>query len=242
MAPPSGAMGDRFTSLFIAMVKSVQDFYITKILTRFFDWLFIERFEGAEHMPPKGPFVLASNHVSFPDAWLYGNHFSIHRKDQLWFLSRDDVWWGRWWSQRIIPRIGGIIIDWRNPAAILEYAYTEVLKKGWVVGVFPEASRNPDPHTLCLGKTGAVRLALQYNVPLIPAGYFGPNIKTLWDTIREYIFKRNRGRIIIGKEIDLSKYRNKPITKELLHQATDDLMIAIGKLCDKRPRLHKKRK
>jgi len=151
--------------------------------------------------------------------------------------GRDDFWLGEKWSNFIGPRLAGIIVDWRNPSKALKKAH-EVLSSGGIVGIFPEGTRNPDQQALCLGKTGVARLALSTKAPVVPVGYFGPKIATTFDVIKNFIFKRNLARIEFGKPLDFSEYYGKTIDRKLLYKVTDKIMIEIGALCDKRPRLH----
>ncbi|MBU2575657.1 1-acyl-sn-glycerol-3-phosphate acyltransferase [Patescibacteria group bacterium] len=198
--------------------------------------VFLGKVEGIENLP-KPPFILALNHVSIPDAWLVTNLMISRFKIPAWIIGRDDFWLGKIWSNFIGPRLGGIIIDWREPHKALERAHEILLKKG-IVGIFPEGTRNSDPRALCLGKTGAARLALSAKVPVVCVGYFGPKIATTFEAIKNFVFKRNLARIVFGKPLDFSEYYGKTIDRELLYEATDKIMVQIGALCGKRPRLH----
>jgi len=199
--------------------------------------IFLGKVEGIENLP-EPPFIIASNHVSIPDGWLISNLIISRFKIPAWFFARDDFWIGTRWANFIGPRIGGIIIDWRKPYKSLEIAHEILFKKG-IIGIFPEGTRNPDAKALCLGKTGAARLALSAKVPVVPVGYFGPKIVTTFDVIKNFIFKRSITKIIFGKPIDFSDYYGKTIDYKLLYKATNNIMIEIGALCNKRPRLHK---
>jgi len=221
------------------MYKSIQKTLLPRIAAPLVDWFYLDAIEGQEQLPRTGPFILAGNHVSVPDAWLLMNFFVRHRAEELWFISRDDIWWGRRWTKLVVPSFGSLLVDWRKPSAVLEQALG-VLRKKWVVGIFPEATRNTDPDVLCLGKTGAVRLALASGAPIVPFGYVGPTIATPWDVVREFGLRRNCSRIVFGKPIDYSAYQEKNITRELLYDLTDGLMTRIGKLCAKQPRLHRR--
>ncbi|OIO48278.1 MAG: hypothetical protein AUJ34_03460 [Parcubacteria group bacterium CG1_02_41_12] len=198
--------------------------------------LFLDSIFGQENLP-EPPFILAVNHVSIPDGWLISNFMMDCFDMPAWTIGRDDFWIGKRWSNFIGPRLGGIVIDWRCPAKALERAREVLLKKG-IIQIFPEGTRNPDKRALCLGKTGVARLALSARVPVVPVGYFGPRVATTFDGIKNFVFKRNLARIVFGKALDFSEYYGKTIDRDLLYEVTDKIMIEIGKLCDKRPRLH----
>jgi len=198
---------------------------------------FLKSAHGLDSVPARGPLILASNHISVPDEWVLAALVYRKIRKPVWYIARDDYWWGTWWTGPIKNALATLLIDWRNPSAVLRDAEA-VLRQGGVVGIYPEGTRNTDARALALGKTGAARLALATGAPVMPVGYIGPSIATVWDIIREFAFKRNAATLSFGREVDLSQYRGKPITRDLLYRATDDIMSAIGDLCGKRSRLH----
>lgn len=199
--------------------------------------IFLDRAEGLENIPRAGPYIIVANHVSVPDEWLVGNIILQKGNPKLWFIGRDDFWSAKWWSKLTARFLGVLLIDWRRPAAVLEPALAILRNKG-IVATFPEGVRNFDTRALVLGKTGTVRLALSARCPIIPVGYRGPNIVTTWDVIKHFFLARHTATIIFGQPIDFSGYYEVPITRQLLYELTDKMMIEIGKLCGRRPRLH----
>lgn len=199
--------------------------------------LLLARAEGLDNIPARGPFIFAGNHVSIPDQWLLGSLSYLKNRVPVWFIARDDYWWGTWWTRPMRNALATLLIDWRAPARVLSDAEA-VLRRREAVAVYPEGTRNTDLRVLGLGKTGAARLALATGAPVIPVGYQGPSVSTVWDAIREFFIKRNRATIRFGRPVDLAAYRTLPVTRELLYEVTDRIMVAIGKLCGKQPRLH----
>ncbi len=198
--------------------------------------LFLKKLSGLDQVPRSGPYIIASNHISVPDQWLIANQIVGRDHRLVSYLARDDFWFTRSWSRLMARLFSALPIDWRVPSAVLDEAKT-VLKDGGVIGIFIEGTRNFDPESLVLGKTGAVRLALAAHCPIVPVGYIGPEIVTLLIGSKNLI-KRNLASIHFGKPLDFSSYYNQPITRELLYSLTDEVMIEIGKLCNKKPRLH----
>jgi 1-acyl-sn-glycerol-3-phosphate acyltransferase len=80
------------------------------------------------------------------------------------------------------------------------------------------------------GKSGAVRMALEQNIPLYPAAHWGTQhwMGRYAKTIR--FFPRTTIDAVVGEPFDLSAYRGKPLTKELLQEATTALMHEIAAL------------
>jgi 1-acyl-sn-glycerol-3-phosphate acyltransferase len=219
------------------MKPSIQSSWFTHATKGMVNKFFLKEAQGLEHVPGSGPFILAANHISVPDSWVLGLALIKRYNREVRFISHDDIWWGKWFTSKVSPTLGLLLVDWRSPSNVLKEA-KKVLENNWVVGIHPEGVRNQDTFALCLGKTGVARLALETGVLVVPAGYFGPPIATLWDVVREFVFKRNRSKIIFGKPMDFSGYKERPITKELLYRVTDMVMIEIGKLANKKPRLH----
>ncbi len=201
--------------------------------------IFLGRVESANNIPARGPVILAANHVSFPDGWLIANIALARRGASPWFIGRDDYWVSARWTRFAMSRLTALFIDWRNPGAVLEEA-RDVLGRGGAIGVFPEGTRNMNAEALVLGKTGAARLALATGAPVIPIGYRGPSVTTTWEGFKHFLFKRNTAVITIGKPMRFGPNPNpaREVTREALYEATDKIMIEIGKLCGKRARLH----
>lgn len=122
------------------------------------------RIEGP---PPVGPCVLVANHTSFLDPLLLGSA----QPSRIVYLMTEVVWrspalgWFYRWSKAIPLSTRG---QNREPLR----AARAVLAQGRIVGVFPEAGLSRDGQ-LMLGSPGAVSLALQAEVPIVPVGIVG---------------------------------------------------------------------
>lgn len=116
---------------------------------------------------PLGPCVLVANHTSFLDPMLIG----AAQPRRIVYLMTEVVWrspalgWFYRWNRAVPLRPRG-----GNRDALR--AAREVLSQGRIVGVFPEGGLSRDGR-LMLGSPGAVSLALQAGVPIVPAGIEG---------------------------------------------------------------------
>ncbi len=123
--------------------------------------------EGVENLPAAGPVMLASNHVTNFD--VFALQFGLPRplfymaKAELFRLLPLDVS-VRWLGGFPVIRGGGDQWALRHARRLLEH--------GQVVVMFPEGTRNKG-RGLRRGKTGAARLALSCECPVVPLALDG---------------------------------------------------------------------
>jgi 1-acyl-sn-glycerol-3-phosphate acyltransferase len=122
---------------------------------------------GAQHIPPRGPVVLASNHVGFLDFTLVG---LAARPRRPRFLARHEVF-DHWASGRFMHGMRHVPVDRAAPVAAY-LAARRLLSEGEAIGVFPEAgiSQAYDVRALM---PGAVALAAATGAPLVPLAIWG---------------------------------------------------------------------
>ena len=145
-----------------------------RVVNRIFAALFVVmgyRFDvrGAEHIPARGPGVIAGNHIGFLDFTFIG--YAARRRDRrVRFMAKRSVfelpvagWLMRQMRHIPVDRRTG----WR--------AYREGLQRldeGELVGVFPEATISRS-WLLKPFKRGAAGFAVSRQVPLVPAVVWG---------------------------------------------------------------------
>jgi 1-acyl-sn-glycerol-3-phosphate acyltransferase len=127
------------------------------------------RVEGQEHVPGRGPVILASNHQSFIDSVFLP--LCVHRRVTFvakaeYFESRKTAWFFRSVGMIPLKREGG------SASMRALAAAREVLMGGGVLGIYPEGTRSPDGR-LYRGHTGVARLAVQCGVPVVPVAQLG---------------------------------------------------------------------
>jgi 1-acyl-sn-glycerol-3-phosphate acyltransferase len=195
-------------------------YWILKVaLTPLMHVVFRVRVEGRDHVPRKGPVILASNHHSFIDSVFLP--LVVHRRVTFvakaeYFESRKTAWFFRAVGMIPLKRDGGSASE----RALL--AAREVLEAGGVLGIYPEGTRSPDGR-LYKGHTGAARLARETGAPIVPVAQFGT---ARVQPIGAKFPKLMRGvRVVMGA----------PVTWETsagtdLRGFTDELMVAIAGL------------
>ncbi|MEP6742284.1 MAG: lysophospholipid acyltransferase family protein [bacterium] len=127
-------------------------------------------FQGVENIPDDTGLIVAANHQSYGDPfWL-----ALPIKRPIRFLA-----WSEAFSWPIVGKGIGFLGAWplqiegSDPAAIRRSL--NWLRDGGVVVIFPEGSRGlPDGSMIHL-KGGAVRMALDSGVPILPVTIRGAN-------------------------------------------------------------------
>jgi 1-acyl-sn-glycerol-3-phosphate acyltransferase len=173
------------------------------------------RVRGAENLPAGG-FVLAANHDSNFDPWPLG--IGLFPRRYLRFMGKSELFWTP--LKQFITAVGAFPVrrGERDMAAIETAA--ELCREGHVVVMFPEGTRRkkgmrkryqPKSHT------GAARIALAADVPLVPAGIVG--------TAR--LAGLAQLRVRYGPPIPLDDLAGR---EDAPRVATERLMAAIGEL------------
>ncbi|MGI9824008.1 lysophospholipid acyltransferase family protein [Agromyces sp. Marseille-Q5079] len=188
------------------------------------------RFHHPERMPQTGAFVLAPNHYSEIDpvvmgvvSWKLGRAPRFMAKASL-FKNPVLGWLLRTSGQIPVERAGS-----KSHAALR--AAEELVEKGRMVVVYPEGSLTRDPDLWPMrGKTGAVRIALERGIPIVPAAHWGTQELMGRYGKKLSLFPRKTIDVIIGEPLDLSAYRDRPLDQASLLKATAELMDAIAAL------------
>ncbi len=216
---------------------------------RFFAAVLIPIFElmvkfviiDGEKVPTSGAFVLSPNHLTNIDpiiigrvVWKLGRAPRYLAKASLFrvfFLG----WLLRKSGQVPVERTGAV--RGSDPLAAGEL----IARNGLAVIVYPEGSLTRDPEFWPMrGKFGAVRMALEVGVPLIPVAHWGDQVILPPYGGGFHPFPRKTVTVKFGDPIDLSRYAGKPVDTKTLLEATGLLMQAItellGELRDETPR------
>ena len=188
--------------------------------------LWIKKVTGTEHIPKDKAFILAPNHSSYIEHLMLGSIILEHLNKRFYALAKKEhfdnfleVAWHRY--------IRAIPLDRSKGDDTLRIA-VDHLKQGKIIMIYPEGTRTLTGK-IQQGKTGAVRLAIWAQVPVVPCG-----IKGTFDILPKgkTIPRLKRATIHFGKPITFEKYYGKPMTKTLLREGTTTLMKEIARLSD----------
>jgi 1-acyl-sn-glycerol-3-phosphate acyltransferase len=125
---------------------------------------------GAQHLPDKGGAVIAMTHFGYLEFALVEWALWLHNRRRIRFMAKKSVF-----QKRVVGsfmrNMKHIPVDMKAGASAYAAAVT-ALKSGELIGVFPEAGVSAS-FTIRNFKTGAVRLAAEAGVPLIPLALWG---------------------------------------------------------------------
>jgi len=191
------------------------------------------RLTRTENLPEKGAFVLAPNHYSEIDPLVIAVAlWDLGRAPR--FLAKASLW--------KVPVVGAALKatgqipverSGMNRGAIPLESANALVRDERAVIVYPEGSLTRDPAMWPMrGKVGAVRLALEQDIPLIPAAHWGTHGLMPRYVKRLKLFPRARITVTFGEPVDLSQFRGKPLDSALLNAATEVLMQSITELLE----------
>ncbi|KQY98854.1 1-acyl-sn-glycerol-3-phosphate acyltransferase [Microbacterium sp. MEC084] len=189
---------------------------------------------GAEHIPPTGAAILASNHLSVSDSIF----LPLMIERPMTFLAKAEYFTGRglkgWATKWFMKGTGQIPID-RSGGSASEAALNtalQVLGRGDLLGIYPEGTRSPDG-ILYRGRTGIARMALEAKVPVIPVVMVDTDtMMPIGTTIPRVV----RVGVVIGEPLDFSRYEGMENDRYILRSVTDEIMVAIQRLGQQRYR------
>lgn len=184
---------------------------------------------GNENLPKSGGFVIAVNHLSYVDPFTL-SHWQVDNGICPRLLVKDTLFAlpvaGRMLRMvRQIPVYRGT----KDAAKALDAA-VEAVRDGGIITIYPEGTMTRDPAAWPMsGRSGAVRIAHQAGVPLIPVAQWGPQ-DILWPYRKGFHwFPRKTMYINVGEPIDLSELGSEP-TEAQFAAATERLMDRITEL------------
>ena len=180
--------------------------------------LFRHRARGVENVPPSGGLVLAANHWSNFDPWPLAMPFFPRRFFR--FMAKAELFWfPLGW---IVAAVGAFKVRRGEQDEEAIATAIELAREGSVVVMFPEGTRRQKglrKRREVRWRSGAARIALRADVPLVPAGISGT----------ERLARLGPLRVAYGPPIDTRDLVALP-ESDAARIATDRLRDAIAEL------------
>jgi 1-acyl-sn-glycerol-3-phosphate acyltransferase len=167
--------------------------------------------------PEHGGAVIVSNHNSHLDPFFVGG--AVY-KPIRWMSKRENFKTPL--VTTLFKNLGAFELDRDNPDEGFETA-RELLKDGAYIGVFPEGTRSEDG-TVQEFRTGAIRLALEMGVPIIPCAVIGSR-----DALPKgkLVMKPTKVTCRRGEPIYYGDYYGKEVSYPKIRKLTDELQQVI---------------
>ena len=183
--------------------------------------------QGRSQIDRASGLLLVVNHISNYDFLVIADYVNSTGRP-VRFLAKESVF--------RLPILGPMIrgaeqipvkrasTDARNALS----AAVEAVEAGECVVVYPEGTLTKDPDGWpMLGKTGAARIALATDVPVIPVGQWGAADVLPRGSRRPRFWPRRTVHVSAGEPIDLSAVRGREVDVRLLREVTEIFMTSI---------------
>ncbi|MEM7326645.1 MAG: lysophospholipid acyltransferase family protein [Actinomycetota bacterium] len=179
--------------------------------------------EGVENVPTGGPAIITPNHLSFCDSVFVPA--SLPRR--VWAIGKGE-YMDDWKTKHLFPALGMIPVDRSggDAAQVALDTAARVLGGGHLFMIYPEGTRSRSGN-LHKGRTGAARLSVRCDAPIIPVGHVGTLEIQPPD---QFMMKLNLPCTVrFGKPMRPEDYGD-PDDPRLLRVFTDAVMFEVGKL------------
>ena len=184
--------------------------------------------EGLEHIPAEGGAILAGNHLAVADSFLV----PLVLPRRVTYLAKREYFTQTglvgWVKKTFFTGVGQVPVDRDSGSAAQAALDTAVrlLRKGTLLGIYPEGTRSPDGR-LYKGKTGVARMALEADVPVIPVAMIGTD---KLNPIGSRMWHPHKVHIRIGQPLDFSRYAGMEGDRFIERSMTDEIMYTLMEL------------
>lgn len=179
---------------------------------------------GLEHVPPQGPFIAVTNHISHVDPPLLFIEMPFYSNVMVADKYKNHIF------RPIIDLAGPIFI---NRGAVDRTSLNQslaVLQDGGIIAIAIEGTRSRDGQ-LTPGKDGVAYLAKKANVPILPIALYGT------ENVFPAMLRLRRAHVYVafGQPLHFPPGR---VRSTELRQYTDQIMVAIAALLPAQYRGH----
>jgi 1-acyl-sn-glycerol-3-phosphate acyltransferase len=127
---------------------------------------------GANNIPKSGNAVIASNHMSHLDGIIINSITAFHTRRKINFLAAEDVYNKNFLFRFLCNLANCIPVKRATSDRVALLKVIKLLKKGNLVGLFPEGQRSRDGK-IGEAKLGVAIMALKSGAPIIPLAISG---------------------------------------------------------------------
>jgi glycerol-3-phosphate dehydrogenase (NAD(P)+) len=141
---------------------------IVRVTFQTFFWIYFRMSRiGREHIPARGPVIVAANHRSFLDPFV----IATMARRPMYYVAKKEVFSNRLLGW-ILNALGAFPVDRGAGDQDMIDTAKAILARGDIVLIFPEGTRTR-PGSLGRPKRGVGRLALETGAPVVPVAVIG---------------------------------------------------------------------
>jgi len=196
--------------------------YIHTVIVWALIWPFVKKIQGLENIPRNGGFILAMNHQSYVDGLVMFSILKLKFKRYVHFIAKKELYKNRFLRYFYHNFLKCIKVNGTVEKAV------KLLKKGKVLGIFPEGGIAGDGK-VHEARKGVAVIAHESKVPIIPVGLktydFLPHARKI-PTFKRCIEVR------VGAPMVLEEFNTKKLTDGSFRTITNNVMIEIQRLLD----------
>jgi glycerol-3-phosphate dehydrogenase (NAD(P)+) len=168
-----------------------------RVTFQLFFWVYFRMQRiGREHVPKKGPVIIAANHRSFLDPFV----IACMARRPMYYVAKEETFrypvinW-------LLAALGAFPVKRGASDAEMITTAKAILARGDIVLIFPEGTRTR-PGALGSPRRGVGRLALETGVPVVPVAVIGTEaIRRGW-RIRPHRVRLRAGRALRFPQVD----------------------------------------
>jgi len=145
---------------------------------------------GREHVPRRGPVIIAANHRSFLDPFV----IACMARRPMYYVAKQEIFIGRVISW-LLTSLGAFPVQRGASDADTIITAKAILARGDIVLIFPEGTRTR-PGALGTPRRGVGRLALETGAPVVPVAVIGTEAVRKGVLIRPHKVRIRAGRAL----------------------------------------------
>jgi len=181
-----------------------------------FKLIFRLKVTGQEDIPQDGPFIIVANHSSLLDPVILG----VSVRPKVFFVAAAYLF-KIGWLDYMLRKFNSIPVQRENDIKAIKQSL-KILKRGGVLGIFPEGGIDRQKNNLPV-RAGAAYLATKIGVPIVPIRIKGAD-KAL-PRGAKFIRSLNKIEVEIKKPIFCSRQTNKD--KEIIRNTVESYIKEI---------------
>lgn len=170
---------------------------------------------GKENMPKDGNYVLVCNHFGKADAFVLVSLY----KQKIYFMAKKE-WFSNKFKAKLFDTLGAIPVDREKADFTSIKKCLAVVKRGDILAIFPEGTRNKINSDLQTIKGGAGMIAFMGKVPVLPVA-----MKKKFRAFR-------KNELYIGKPFDYSDLYDQRLNSELDEVLTERMRVNLQRVVD----------